>query len=361
MHLLRHFVLCTSILGSLLANTHAHGTRHRHQRRDAYHLTDTHIHVLPQFYIAAVAEAGGDPSGFPTPEWSLEGTLRSMKSVGSEKGVLSLSTPGVPIVGHGEEGRTLCRKVNDYLANIINEAPTKLEFFGALPDWRDVDGTLAEIDYIFKTQREAIGVGMYTSYGDLLPGDPMFASIWEKLNSYRALVFMHPGVMEVSPLFVAGFLPQPIIDYPQQTTRAAVDLVLRGVRSCTQDVDLILSHAGGTLPYLSARASESLVVPQIASAVNVTSAQVKAEFRRFYYDIALSTTDTQLNGLLENTDTSHVLYGSDYPYAPPVAIQDAKAHYLSFADNHPELGPDVLSKNAKDLLVKHRLSANLSD
>lgn len=349
------------LLSRLSGNAHAHGTEHRHELSDAWYLTDTHIHVLPPFYVAAVTEAGGDPSGFPTPEWSLEGTLRSMESVGSKKAVLSLSSPGVPVVGTGDKGRALCRNVNDFLANITQEAGNAIEFFGALPDWRDVDGTLAEIDYIFKTQRAAAGVGIYTAYGDMLPGDPTFAPIWEKLNTYKALVFMHPGLMDVKPMFAAGFLPQPIIDYPQQTTRAAVDLVLRGVRSRTPDVDLILAHAGGTLPYLSTRASESLIVPEISNVANVTTAQVKAEFRRFYYDIALSTTKTQLTGLLENTDTSHVLYGSDYPYAPPVAIKGTKASYISFADDHPELGPDVLSRNAKDLLLKHRQSAESSD
>lgn len=354
-------LLFASLLSGLSEDCHAHGTKHRHERRDAWHLTDTHIHVLPPFYVAAVAKAGGDPSGYPTPEWTLEGTLRSMESVGSEKAVLSLSAPGAPVVGTGEKARTLCRNINDFLANLTQEAPTHIEFFGALPDWRDVNGTLAEIDYIFKWQKAAVGVGMYTGYGDMLPGDPTFDPIWERLNTYKALVFMHPGVMDVNPLFLAGFLPQPVVDYPQQTTRAAVDLVLRGVRTRTPDIDLILSHAGGTLPYLSARASESLAVPEISSVANVTTAQAKAEFRRFYYDIALSTTKTQLTGLLENTDPSHVLYGSDYPYAPAVGIKAAKASYVSFADDHPELGPDVLSKNAKDLLRKHRLSAGSSD
>ncbi|KAE8310502.1 hypothetical protein BDV41DRAFT_590386 [Aspergillus transmontanensis] len=312
MPLTRSLLFATLLIG-LLGSVHAHGMKHRHGLRDMWHLTDTHIHVLPPFYVAAVAEAGGDPSGYPTPEWSLEGTLRSMRSVGSEKAVLSLSTPGVPVVGTGEKGRTLCRKVNDFLANITHEDPTHIEFFGALPDWRDINGTLAEIDYIFKTQMAAVGVGMYTSYGDMLPGDPTFDPIWERLNMYKALVFMHPGVMDVNPLFVAGALPQPIVDYPQQTTRASGSLL------------------------------------------------VEAEFRRFYYDIALSTTKTQLTGLLLNTDTSHVLYGSDYPYAPALAIEGAKASYIAFAHDNPELSPDVLSQNAKDLLLKHKLSAGMYD
>lgn len=52
-----------------------------------------------------------------------------------------------------------------------------------------------------------------------LPHLPLpFQPIWEKLESYKALVFMHPGVMAVTPRLIGRFLPQPIIDYPQQTT-----------------------------------------------------------------------------------------------------------------------------------------------
>lgn len=47
---------------------------------------DTHIHALPQIYLDAVERAGGEPSGFPTPDWSIESTLHSMDQAGSSVG-----------------------------------------------------------------------------------------------------------------------------------------------------------------------------------------------------------------------------------------------------------------------------------
>lgn len=146
---------------------------------NAWYLMDTHIHALPPGYKNAVAEAGGDPSGFPTPDWSEEGTLRSLYLTGSARAVLSVSTPGIPIAGTGQQARDLCRETNEYFADLVNKHPLRLDFFAALPDWRDVNGTLEEIEYIYSTQKEAVGVTLNTSYGDLLPGDATFKTIWD--------------------------------------------------------------------------------------------------------------------------------------------------------------------------------------
>lgn len=47
---------------------------------------DTHIHTLPKAYQAAVKAAGGDPSGFPNPDWTPEGAIQSMNTVGTSIG-----------------------------------------------------------------------------------------------------------------------------------------------------------------------------------------------------------------------------------------------------------------------------------
>lgn len=100
----------------------------------------------------------------------------------------------------------------------------KFGFFGVLPDWQDVEGTCAEIDFLFAEQRLCSGVGAYTTYGDRLPGHESFGPIWQRLQAHGALVFLHPRGLELQPKFIGGFFPQPIVDYPLATTRAAVDL-----------------------------------------------------------------------------------------------------------------------------------------
>lgn len=47
---------------------------------------DVHFHALPPAYKAALRAHGGDPSGFPEPEWSPEAAIASMDAVGASLG-----------------------------------------------------------------------------------------------------------------------------------------------------------------------------------------------------------------------------------------------------------------------------------
>lgn len=274
--------------------------------------------------------------------------------------ILSLSTPGIPIAGTGEAARVLTRTMNEYFGNATTEPEytKRLGFFGVLPDWRDVNGTLAELDYLYLSQSLCNGVTAYTTYGDMLLGDPLFAPIWAKLQSYKALVFVHPGVLAVSPKFIASSLAQPVVDYPLATTRAAVDLVMTQTMRRCPDVDIILSHAGGALPFVAGRAIGSLALPEVASAVGYDIVHARQDFGRFYYDVALSTSAAQLHGLLDFADESHILFGSDFPYAPQVAINTLLAQYAAFVatdDRGSMVSPLRLRENSLKLLSKHAL------
>lgn len=55
---------------------------------------DTHIHALPQAYVDALETHGGDNSGFPTPSWSIEATIKSMNHVGTSVGEYSTYSLG---------------------------------------------------------------------------------------------------------------------------------------------------------------------------------------------------------------------------------------------------------------------------
>ncbi len=275
-------------------------------------------------------------------------------------GILSVSTPGVPVAGTGEVARTLARELNEYFGNTTTETKhnSRLGFFGVLPDWQDVEGTLAELDYLFQQQRLCNGVTVYTTYGDKLLGDAQFAPVWDRLQQYKALVFLHPGVLAVEPQFVASSLPQPIIDYPIATTRAAVDLVMSQTLRRCPGVDIILSHAGGTLPFLAERAIGSLAVPEIAKLLGYDMDRAREDFARFYYDTALSTSSAQLHSLLDFADSSHILFGSDFPYAPQFAINALLARYAAFVATDArglELSPAKLRENSVKLLSKHAL------
>ncbi|KAM0327139.1 hypothetical protein ACHAQA_006270 [Verticillium albo-atrum] len=325
---------------------------------------DTHIHALPPAYTAAVEAAGGDPAGFPSPKWSIDATIGLMNHVGTSVGIVSVSAPGVPIAGHGEAGRALARSLNTYLGeHTTKDRDNRLGFFGVLPDWQDVEGTLHEIDFLYEQQKLCFGITLFTTYGGKLPSDPVFKPIWRKLQAHKVLVFLHPTTLDVSPKFIASVIPQPILDYPLATTRTAVDLVLSGTLQANPDIDVILSHAGGTLPFISDRIEGTLQVPAVADLMPVDQAAVKSGFARFYHDVALSTGSTQLRGLLDFADPSHILFGSDFPYCPRTLIDrqsDAYARFMAGDARGWMVAPEILRTNAMGLLKKHAQNQKLN-
>ncbi|XXH02247.1 hypothetical protein Hte_008616 [Hypoxylon texense] len=317
---------------------------------------DTHIHVLTPSYVKALDENGGDPSGWATPSWTLEECVRFSDTIGASFSVLSITTPGPGLLGPTEAGRKLARTLNEEVWEACCRRRGRFGYFAGLPDFHDVEGTLEEIRHVFETEKNANGVVVMTSYGDRLLGDDKFKPIWRALDSYNALVFVHPGPLEVVPEKIGGFLPQPVLDFPLATTRAAVSLVVSGIVTMCPNVDIILSHAGGTLPYVGQRAIMSLAEPSLASQCEVTLDQAKLAVGRFYYDLALSTSTPQLKALLAFTTSDKILFGSDFPYAPRPGIYTSFLQYSKFttSEEGKSISPACLSQNALSLLEKHK-------
>ena len=81
---------------------------------------------------------------------------------------------------------------------------------------------------------------------------------------------------------------------------------------------IILSHAGGTLPYLATRAAVTL--PDYGLS-DQSSADFMQDAKSLYYDLALSGNDYTLGLLTKFAKTEHILFGSDFPYAPTPTIR----------------------------------------
>ncbi len=220
--------------------------------------------MLTPSYLAALDEAGGDPSGWATPNWTLEECVRFSDTIGSSFSVLSVTAPGPALLGPTEKGRRLARALNQEVWDVCQQRPGRFGFFASLPDFNDTEGTIAEIKAIFESEKRANGVVVMTSYGDKLVGDEVFRPIWDELNKHAALVFVHPSHVKITPEKIGGFLPQPVIDYPLATTRAAMSLIVSGVMTYCSKIEVILSHAGGAFPFLAQRGIGALINPTIA-------------------------------------------------------------------------------------------------
>lgn len=268
----------------------------------------------------ALTRNGGDPSGWPAPKWTLEEDRAINAEIGVKSTVLSITAPGAAVESDPKAAASLARKLNDMAAAIRDGDPEHYGFFAALPNLLNTKDCLAEIAYALD-QLEADGVTLFTRYGkdNHYLGHADFRPVWEELSRRNAVVFVHP-THAVDTNLVSKVLPQPMFDYPHETGRTAMDLILSDtLRTAASGCKIILSHAGGTLPWLASRPLGML--PYTPFDVGKTSNELMKEARSFYFDTALSTDSLMLDLLKGFAKPGHILFGSDFPYAPREGIK----------------------------------------
>jgi 6-methylsalicylate decarboxylase len=282
---------------------------------------DLHHHVIPDFYWEASNEDGQAAGGITPPRWSLDGAIAFLDAAEIDVAVPSISTPGVHF-GDDAAARTLGRRVNEYLAEIKRDRPDRFGAFAAIP-LPDVDGSLEQIEYAFDVLG-LDGVSLMSNAGGSYLGDPRFDAIFAELQRRAAVVFVHPTASP-DPIAHTLGLPDSLLDYPVDTSRAVAKLHYSNTFARTPDVRYVFVHAGGTIPYVAGRfaiVDEMDVVP---------GAEERGAFSdslaRLHWDTASAFSDPVLHMLRSVTGLGNVMFGTDYPY-PRDAISIGGLHQL---------------------------------
>lgn len=98
------------------------------------------------------------------------------------------------------------------------------------------------------------------------------------------------------------------------TTRAIANLVLSGTLERHPGISFVCAHAGGFAPYITARLEAAW--EGVPGARERAPAGVLPYLRRLHYDTAASANPYTLPAVLALAGPEHVLFGTDYPFAP---------------------------------------------
>lgn len=295
------------------------------------HRIDVHFHTVPPAFVAAIKRSGNPGR---TPAWSPESALGMMDRHGIAAAITSISVPGTHFEDDIVKARELTKQCNDYYASYVQRWPDRFGAF-ASTSIPDVEGACRDIEYGLG-ELKLDGVGLLTNYGGRYLGHPDFDPVMKELDRRKAVVLIHPTHPPYGNTIDIG-VPPFLIEYPFDTTRAALNLVFTNSLDRFPNIRFILSHAGGTLPFVAWRAADiawrqladpehgrKYPLPLIESeGDNISLESVLSRLKRFWYDTALSPGAQTMGALVQVADTGRILFGSDWPYAPETMTSDS--------------------------------------
>jgi 6-methylsalicylate decarboxylase len=311
------------------------------------HRIDVHHHFLPPRYMAEERERISFAHRIPASQllsWTPEQSLQVMDRNGIATAVASVSTPGV-WYGDVAAARRLSREWNEYGAEQVRKYRGRFGLFGVIP-LPDAEGSLREIEYSLDTLK-ADGIGLLTSYESKYPGDPSFAAVFDELDRRGAVVYIHPTVAACCGSILPSVRPQAV-EFPFDTTRAIVSLLMSGTFTRCTKIKWIFSHAGGATPMLAGRMVEYLEDEKNPG--RELPQEVLHELKRVHYDTASATSAASMAALLNFVHPEQILFGSDYPFISP----DAEITEMSHVKLSTEDRLKIEHQNAERLIPRLR-------
>jgi predicted TIM-barrel fold metal-dependent hydrolase len=307
---------------------------------------DVHHHILPEVFWRATNDAHNPVGGIAPAPWSKESTLSYMDDAGTDVAITCISTPGVHM-GDDAAARDLAKRVNEIAAELMQERPDRFGGFAALP-LPDVDGALRALEYgldILKLD----GVVLFSNARGIYLGDARFKPLFDELERRSVVVFVHPTASPDPAAHGLG-LPDSLIDFTADTTRAVSQLHYGNTFARTPNVKYIFSHAGGTIPYLATRFS---IVDEMNVIPGAEERGAAADtFRRLYWDTALSWRPPVLHMLRSVVGMGQVLFGSDYPYLRRDLAVTCRREVETSAELNSDESQAVLAGNAFKLFPR---------
>lgn len=308
---------------------------------------DVHNHIIPSEYKHELSKMGLTVSlGRHFPDWSVEKTLEVMDANGIQAAVTSISSPGV-YFGNMAEATKLARLPNELTARLISDHPSRFGGYATLP-LPDVPSSLRELTYARK-ELGLDGVVVLSNYQGKYIGDDYYQDLYAELDACKTVLYVHPtDPVEGNPL--GNDFPTFLMEVTFETARVIFNLLYRGVLERYPNIRWIFAHAGGVLPYLTWRISlGQFILPDAGKTV---SKGVPYYLKQLYYDTGLSANPYVFQTLQELVDPTHILFGTDYPFAPDILTAETIKGLHSYNGFSEADLKKIEAENARDLFPR---------
>ncbi len=308
-------------------------------------VVDVHNHFTTDGYLELVNKHNAQMDElYPIPEWSPKALHDFTVQAGIGATVLTSTAPQ-PHFGDDAESVSICRAMNDEIAALASASQGQVLWCATLP-LPSVKEAIAEARRALG-KLGAVGVKLPTNARGVYLGAPELDPLMEALHALKAVVILHPHRPEPFNRGLAEGLPLAMYEYTAETTRALARLFARNIPARYSDIRFVVPHAGAFLPLALPRMKA--VHPIVRAKGLVEEIDWEANMKSLWFDLAGSANAASVRKLLEITTADHILYGSDFPYAPANALTANLSRFRAELEADSELRPmaeGILGGNA---------------
>jgi aminocarboxymuconate-semialdehyde decarboxylase len=199
------------------------------------------------------------------------------------------------------------KSVNDEIAAIVADNPTRFAGFGALP-MQSTSDAVVELERVMATPG-MVGVSVGTHVGGSNWDEPHLLPVLQAAEQTGAVVFVHPAASRLKEALPRYHMRNYIAN-PTETTIAIGSIIFGGVLDRLPDLRLVFAHGGGYACWAYARFDHGYKVRPEA---REHAAQVPSDYlSRLWYD-SLVHGYGNLRRLVDVVGIDRVVLGTDFP------------------------------------------------
>lgn len=209
------------------------------------------------------------------------------------------------------KGHAWHREMNDGLIGLCADHPERFSFMASAA-LQDASGAALEIERC--AAAGAAGVIVAANVNGVNLGECPLDEVWAACAQLDLPVFIHPA-LPVAPERAGRFGLNQVVAYTNDTTLAIGSMILSGVLDRYPDLVILLSHGGGSLPWLVGRFDRVHEAMDGTKTGDVAAHPPSAYLHRMLYDTILHKPET-LRHLAELVGIDKLLIGTDAPFPP---------------------------------------------
>lgn len=285
---------------------------------------DCQSHVFPKTYIEILAQnphppqvirhnneaivTYGDVQTFRLQDdaYDPKRKLKDMDAAGVDMALLSTNIPP-PCMLSPELGNKGAQAINNAIAELVDTYPNRFAGLACLP-WQNPDEAITEMDRVKELGFR--GIMLYSHIGGEPVDAPHFEPVYAHAETLQMPIVMHPTVPTwgeaIKDHWMIGMMGLQV-----DNSFALLRLILSGILERHPNLQLVMPHVGGILPYMSGRIDHQTEV--LGRAREHITQPPSAYLSRIYLD-TVSPSLQALHYGYQFAGENRLLFGTDHPW-----------------------------------------------